>query len=339
MVGTDPAGNTAIPNNQAGVSIDGAPNTAVGGTTTSARNVISFNGTNGVQIFHPGADGNKILGNTIAQNNVGISETSGTGNTLGQNSISGHTGLGIDLAPTGVNLNQSGGPNNYPVLTSARPANGTTTILGTLNNATAAAYTIEFFSSPSCNQAGYGEGATFLGSTNVGTDASGNASVNFAAVVPATGNVITTTATDAAGSTSEFSACRFVSGESSGLLYDNFNTAVVTQSSAGPPNPTTFVLTAPVTITQVVTYHWNNATGATPGTIGLQQLNGPLFGPYAAVGQLGQNNVANAAWAASPNVTLPPGTYTVVDSDPTTWSFNTGVGGSGGEGFVRVWGF
>ena len=62
LVGTNSAGTTALGNSQRGVSIDGAPNTLVGGTTANARNVISFNGTAGVDIFSPGADGNKIPG-------------------------------------------------------------------------------------------------------------------------------------------------------------------------------------------------------------------------------------------------------------------------------------
>jgi parallel beta-helix repeat protein len=207
LVGTDATGTAALRNSQAGVSIDGAPNTQVGGTTANTRNTISFSGTNGVQIFSTGADGNKILGNTIASNNVGISVAAGTGNTLSQNSISGHTGLGIDLAPAGVNLNTSGGAHNFPVITSAPLANGTTTINGTLNSTPNAAFTVEFFSNASCNASGYGDGTTFLGSTNVGTDVSGNASFSFPAVAPATQSVITTTATDPGGTTSEFSAC------------------------------------------------------------------------------------------------------------------------------------
>ncbi len=41
----------------------------------------------------------------------------------------------------------------------------------------------------------------------------------------------------------------------------------------------------------------------------------------------------NAYWAAFPLETIPAGTYTVMDSDPSTWSAN---GESGGAGFVNV---
>src|SRR6266436_5825965 len=109
FIGTDGSGVNPLGNNQAGVSIDGAPNAQVGRTGASTANIISNNGTNDVQIFDAGANGNQIQGNTIhgsaAASNVGINVlTAGlTGNTFSQNSISGHQGLGIDLAPPGVN--------------------------------------------------------------------------------------------------------------------------------------------------------------------------------------------------------------------------------------------
>jgi hypothetical protein len=210
FVGTNSAGTAALGNNGAGVSIDGAPNTQVGGAAATTHNVISFNGTNDVQIFNPGATGNKIQGNTIqgktAATTVGISVgASLTGNTLSQNSISGHTGLGIDLAPPGVNPNVTGGANNYPVIVIASVASGT--ISGTLNGPANATFTIEFFSNTSCNVSGNGEGATFLGSTSVTTDASGNALFAVPVAGLVAGNRITATSTDASGTTSEFSAC------------------------------------------------------------------------------------------------------------------------------------
>jgi hypothetical protein len=212
FVGTNPAGTTALGNNQAGVSIDGAPNTQVGGTTAALHNIISFNGTNDVQIFDAGAGANQIQGNTIqgstTATTVGISVgASLIGNTLTQNSISGHAGLGIDVSPSGVNPNQPGGGNNFPVITSAQLAGGTTTIMGTLNSTANATFTIEFFSNQACNASGNGEGAVFLGSISVLTDGSGNAGFVFMVAGPAVGNAITATSTDLFGTTSEFSAC------------------------------------------------------------------------------------------------------------------------------------
>lgn len=131
----------------------------------------------------------------------------------------------------------------------------------------------------------------------------------------------------------------------SNLLFDNFNFATVTQQAGGPPNPTTFVLASPTHITQVADYHWNNGTGAAPGTIGIQEVGvveGGFFGSFNAVGASGQNNTPNAAWVATPNITLPAGTFSIVDSGAGTWSYN-GTSFNSSEqlncGFTRVWGY
>lgn len=93
--------------------------------------------------------------------------------------------------------------------------------------------------------------------------------------------------------------------------------------SNNPPNPTIFTISEPRIITKIGTYHWNQALGDTPGTIGLKDDNGKVYGPWQADGVPGQGEVANAYWIAnlSPGVDLPPGTYTILDSSPATWSF------------------
>ena len=95
---------------------------------------------------------------------------------------------------------------NFPVLTSA--TSGSTTIEGTLNSASNTQFRLEFFANTACDPSGFGEGETFLGSTDVTTDGSGNASftVTFPATVPV-GQFITSTATDPDNNTSEFSQC------------------------------------------------------------------------------------------------------------------------------------
>lgn len=87
-----------------------------------------------------------------------------------------------------------------------------TTIRGTLNSAPNSTFTLEFFSNSSCDPSGYGEGARFLGRALATTDASCNATFEITLPVSAApGSFITATATDAAGNTSEFSACSPVS--------------------------------------------------------------------------------------------------------------------------------
>ncbi len=95
--------------------------------------------------------------------------------------------------------------------------------------------------------------------------------------------------------------------------------------SNDPPNPTIFTISEPQTITKIGTYHWNQASGDTPGTIGLKDENGKVYGLWQAEGMPGQGGVPNAYWIVdlSPGVDLPPGTYTILDSSPATWSYTS----------------
>lgn len=116
-------------------------------------------------------------------------------------------------------------------------------------------------------------------------------------------------------------------------LVDTFNGGGVQNNpSAGP----SFTISAAHVITLVRTYHWNGGKGtAAPGTLSFVDAKGKVFGPFKAKGTPGQGGVANAFWDATPNVSLPAGTYTVQDSDKATWSFNAQ---SGGKGFALVQG-
>jgi hypothetical protein len=79
-----------------------------------------------------------------------------------------------------------------------------------------------------------------------------------------------------------------------------------------------------------LTYHWNDAEGmSSPGTIGLRAADGTMYGPWQATGLDGQGGVPNANWVVNPNIIIPPGAYTVIDSDPSTWSQNEETGGAG----------
>jgi hypothetical protein len=90
-------------------------------------------------------------------------------------------------------------------------------------------------------------------------------------------------------------------------------------------------LAKPAHITQLADYHFNNGVAVKPGTIGLMAPNGHLFGPYRATQQAGTWDWVTVAI----NLTVPAGTYTVIDSNPPTWSQNSF---SGGRGFTRVFG-
>ncbi len=113
-------------------------------------------------------------------------------------------------------------------------------------------------------------------------------------------------------------------------IFDNGNIYGVTN---GPNSPTKFVLSQATFISRIENYHYFN-NGRSPGTITLVNNKGEQFGPWYATGTTGQGGVLNAYWVVRPNRTLPAGTYTVIDSDPATWSTNPQ---SGNKGFTTVW--
>lgn len=97
----------------------------------------------------------------------------------------------------------------------------------------------------------------------------------------------------------------------------------------GPTRPTVFTLAKAARIGKIATYHWNNGQGSPPGTIALRGSSGETYGPWPATGLSGQGGAPNVQWAATPGVDLPAGTYTVIDSNPTTWAHNPASGGAG----------
>ncbi|CAN5170378.1 hypothetical protein BH23CHL1_BH23CHL1_04640 [soil metagenome] len=175
-IGVTPDG-TAIPN-PIGILVNGQ------GNQIGPGNVISRNTGAGVQLDYVDSDFN----------------------TITRNSIYGNGGLGIDLAPKGVTPNDANdadsGPNqnlNFPVLENAGTGQVTGTACGGCQ--------IEIFIADRAATA-YGQGKTFVGA------AMANADGTFA--VPVTGVsgglVVTSTATDSDGNTSEFSLNKTVSG-------------------------------------------------------------------------------------------------------------------------------
>ncbi|MDP1877107.1 MAG: hypothetical protein Q8M17_06075 [Actinomycetota bacterium] len=106
--------------------------------------------------------------------------------------------------------------------------------------------------------------------------------------------------------------------------------------SSGPTKPTTFSWEAAAYVTSITTYHYLNG-GAPPGTIALRSADGTVHGPWPAVGSVGQGDVANAYWTVSPEVVIPAGTYTVVDSDPSTWSWALDTDQRGITSIQGIW--
>lgn len=69
-IGLNAAGTAALPNRLSGVALLEGVDNLIGGPTASARNLISGNGANGVELFSA-SEGNQIQGNYIGTNPVG----------------------------------------------------------------------------------------------------------------------------------------------------------------------------------------------------------------------------------------------------------------------------
>jgi len=160
------------------------------------------------------SNNNTITANKIAFNGSSIRIAGGMDNSIRGNSIFSNGGLGIDLGPFGVTLNDpvdadSGANNlqNFPVITSVLSVGSNTTIQGSLNSSPNTTFQIDFYSSAALDPLGFGEGALFFAATAVTTDGNGNATINVTFPMPlVTGRAVTATATDPNGNTSEFSA-------------------------------------------------------------------------------------------------------------------------------------
>ena len=129
--------------------------------------------------------------------------------------------------------------------------------------------------------------------------------------------------------------CGYASISQDPIVWTNYNIDAVT--TGGLEKTALFSVKSDTMITSLTTYHWNNATGKTPGTISIYTKDGTLVGTWNAVGRAGYSNVPNANWDIYPNVVLKANTlYYVKDSDPGTWSWNSG---SQNCGFVELRGY
>jgi Calx-beta domain/Carboxypeptidase regulatory-like domain len=177
---------------------------------SGAANTIAYNGINGVLAW----DTVQCVSIPAAYINVAVR----------RNSIYSNGGTGIDLAGTlGISANDTGdadtGPNglqNFPTLLKVSP----TQLYGTLNSKPNQTYAVDFFQNTTCDSTGNGEGKQLLGSTNITTNGSGNATYNLTGFVVSVGQVVTATATDSSGNTSEFSPCLTVTNNPGNVSFN-----------------------------------------------------------------------------------------------------------------------
>jgi hypothetical protein len=175
----DPSSNLdGLGNGLDGIEVR-ASNVLIGGPDSGQGNRIFFNGGSGVAV-EGAVSGVQILSNSISLNGA----------------------LDIDR---GVN-----GP-PAPVLTAVTVVPNAVVITGKLNSRPNTLYRIEIFASTVSGPGATGDGANLLGFVTAQTDAQGNATFSFTqpapGVTPATvasGLLLTATATDPGGDTSEF---------------------------------------------------------------------------------------------------------------------------------------
>lgn len=201
FIGTDESGLRPVPNGRFGVEITGSSaNNVIGGSEPGAGNLIAYHALHGVEL-HLGFP------------------TSGTGNAILGNSIYANGGLGIELGDDNVSANDAGdtdsGPNNlqnYPVLDAADFVAGLVKVRGTLKGVENTNYRIEFFGDTAADGSGFGEGRVFLGAASFVAGADGTAAFDVRWSYPAGTRIVSATATDPDGNTSEFSKAVTIAG-------------------------------------------------------------------------------------------------------------------------------
>jgi CSLREA domain-containing protein len=188
---------TPLPSSTAGIVITDSFGGTVGGEGTGEGNVIAFSGGNAITITN--VNHWSFLGNSIYGSGFGIS-LGGSGHPVANDT---------DDADTGANNLQ-----NYPVLSGDVLLSKTSMhISGSLNSEANKKYRIEFFANAGCDTSGNGQGKKFLPLAvplDVTTSATSPFNAAFgpiALTTPAHRHVITATATDPDGNTSEFSNC------------------------------------------------------------------------------------------------------------------------------------
>ncbi len=98
-------------------------------------------------------------------------------------------------------------------------------------------------------------------------------------------------------------------------IYSNNNIAGVLNNPTG--GLTTFTVEGNYMVTLLMDYHWNDGQGAPAGTIGLKDTSGKVIGTWPVTVSSG------VYWDVTPNIKIGPGSYTIIDSDPSTWAQNS----------------
>ncbi len=206
FIGTDTTATKNFGNRIMGIFLS-TGSQVIGGLGAGEGNVIAFNGWVGILVTDF-AQKNPIRGNRIFNNGNGGVGPNGTALAID---------LGNGSTPTGQNPNDLGDADsgtiqfgndfqNFPLITSAVPEGGGTRVIGTLNSLSSTTFDLDFYANPACRARPRAllQAETYIGSTQVTTDGSGNASFNVLLPTPiAAGAPVTATATNPEGDTSE----------------------------------------------------------------------------------------------------------------------------------------
>jgi len=90
----------------------------------------------------------------------------------------------------------------------------------------------------------------------------------------------------------------------------------------GVTQETKFSIKSSCKISSITNYHHNDAKGVQPGTIALRSSRGKSYGPWQARATDASGKPNRLYWSVTPKITIPAGTYTIIDSDEKTWSTN-----------------
>ncbi len=281
-IGTDSTGTVNLGNGSDGIKVEsGAIGNTIGGTTDGAGNLITDNAGPGVAVTGAGSAGDEIAGNRDFAN----------------------AGQAIDLGGDGVTEDYPSprdGPDdyqNFPVIVAGDDGQLEGWLGGSTPDTT---FRIEFFAGARYGVGGSGEGQYDLGSLDVTTDGQGRAVFAVPFAPPAGLPVITATATDPAGNTSELSAIRptetqmpadSVRAEAGGPLVFSSSAGdaiALSDPSAGPLDPA-----------------WDLTVSVAVGTLTLSGTAG-LVGSGDGTGSLSYHGALSAVDAALAGMTYTP---------------------------------
>ncbi len=273
---------TAFPGNTPGaaIAVNGATATTIGGNTSGA-------------------------GNSLSANDEGVAVLQGMGTTILGNAIFGNN-------RTGIGITNPGTDQVAPVLTSATGSLASPVVNGTLAGIASTTYRVEVFASPAPGSPSNTEGETYLGSTYVTIDASGDPGTFQATTlgaIPSGEDYLSATATVASSTDPNTATFGNTSPFSSYLLVVP-TTANVTSSV----NPSYFG--QPVAFTANV----QAAPGAPPGSVDLvDTTTGVDFGTVPLTN--GGASVTTSSLAVGPNAISAVYSGQTTAGNPYTVSF------------------